>query len=323
MPGLRSSKTDKVERIKWLDEVRIADADDVGDDAASLGELHAGGLPVADGFVVMAEALRQVVDDAGVDPALAFVEHHTADGRIELARLRQQVRCSALDSCTGAQLVAAYRHLAARLGLLDPSVEIRASLIGPRSRCLERRTGDRGRLESHDRRGAGAVVIALRCAVPRRQGSRTHPRRAACRCDRAAGGAGAPLGDRLLGRPHAPLRRCRVRRRGVRRGSGRLDRSAVGLVSSSIARRTRWSRPDWWRRTAEVVVRDGSATEVALPPERRHTRALTDEQASEVGRTAVLVERCLGGPQIVDWGLRPDGELVVRGARPLAMASGY
>jgi phosphoenolpyruvate synthase/pyruvate phosphate dikinase len=156
-----------MEQIKWLHEVRTADADDVGDDAASLGELLASGLRVADGFVVVADALRQVV---GSDPA----------------------------ACTSAQLVGAYRQ---------------------------------------------------------------------------------------------------------------VDRSTNEVVQTRLA-----------AKDAEVVVRGGVATAIALSAERRHTHVLTDEQAAQIARVALAVEDCLGGPQVVDWALGTDGEVLVRAARPLTMA---
>ena len=88
-----------------------------------------------------------------------------------------------------------------------------------------------------------------------------------------------------------------------------VDRSTNEVVQTRLA-----------AKDTEVVVRGGVATAIALSAERRHTRVITDEQAAQIARVALAVEGCLGRPQVVDWALGTDGEVLVRAARPLTMA---
>jgi phosphoenolpyruvate synthase/pyruvate phosphate dikinase len=308
-----------MEHIKWLDEVRIADADDVGDDAAVLGELLAGGLRVADGFVVVADALRQVVRDGGVDLALVLAERHAADRPAELDGLRERVRRSAPAACTSAQLVAAYRHLGARLGLLDPAVEVRSSPVG------EHAGASRGVTETAV--GSEAMIAAVQEVWSSLFDAQAISDRAALRI------AGPPCAGVLVqevvpvlrsGTAFSvdPLHRCEgvVFIAGAFGGgpdvwtgppsdSYLVDRSTNEVVQTRLA-----------AKDAEVVVRDGVATAVALSADRRHARVLSDEQAAQIGTVALAVESCLGRPQVVDWGLGTNGEVLVRAVRPLTMA---
>jgi phosphoenolpyruvate synthase/pyruvate phosphate dikinase len=308
-----------MEQIKWLDEVRIADAGGVGDDAARLGELLASGLRVADGFVVTTDALGQVVRAAGVDVALALVGQGTSDRRSELERLRRRVRCSDPAACPTAQLVAAYRHLGARLGLLDPTVEIRPSLVGLRAGACkvvpETAVGPEAMIDGVKEvwsslfdaqfmaERAAARIAGVPCAgvlvqelVPTFRSGTAFSVDPMHRCEDVVFVAAAfgPGSDVWTGPPA---------------DSYLVDRSTNEVVQIQLA-----------TKDAEVVVRDGVASAIALPAERRHARVLTDDQAALVGRTALAVERCLGGPYVVDWSLGVDGQVLVRGARPLAMA---
>jgi phosphoenolpyruvate synthase/pyruvate phosphate dikinase len=88
-----------------------------------------------------------------------------------------------------------------------------------------------------------------------------------------------------------------------------VDRSTSEVVQARLV-----------AKDAEVIVRDGAATAIALSAQRRHTRVLTDDEAAQIGRMALAVEGCLGRPSVVDWELGTDGRLLVRAARPLTVA---
>src|SRR5689334_14916803 len=103
-----------MELIKWLDELRIHEASGLGAEAAVLGELTAGGILVADGFVLSPQVLRRMLINAGVDPSRLRED----DGG-EMAWLRARLLDDRIDPAAEAQLIAAYRHLGARAGLLD------------------------------------------------------------------------------------------------------------------------------------------------------------------------------------------------------------
>src|SRR3954471_11636678 len=99
-----------MEPVMWLDELRIHDAISVGDAAASLGELTAAGITVADGFVLSPQVLRVMLIGAGIDPA-----RPCPDEIGDTACLQARLLDARIEPCAAvAQLVAAYRHLGAR-----------------------------------------------------------------------------------------------------------------------------------------------------------------------------------------------------------------
>ena len=302
-----------MELIKWLDELRIHDAASVGDGAAALGELTAAGIMVADGFVLSPYVLRHMLIAAGVDPS-----RPCPDEVGDAARLQARLLDAPIHPCAVAQLIAAYRHLGARTGLLDPAVLLRLSVLG-------RQGGpDRGRCSKAV--GATAMIDAVRSAWS----SLFEPRFLADRV--ALEIAGVPSAAVVLQQVVPVLRSGTAFTRDpvhphhdlvfveAAFGSGpdvwtgppsdeyRLDRSSQEVVHMHIA-----------AKETEVVLAGGRAAVVALPPDHRHMRALTDHEAASVGRTVLQVEDILGGPQIVEWGLTPTGEVVVRAARPVEL----
>jgi pyruvate,water dikinase len=293
-----------------LDELRIHDAASVGDDAATLGELVAGGVQVADGFVLSAAVLRRMLINVGVDPGQL-----REDDVREAAWLQARLLDGPIDPCAVAQLIAAYRHLGARTGLLDPAVALRASVLGERAGI------DRGWRPTAV--GAPAMIDGVRAVWSSLFDASFLADRLALRI------AGAPSAAVLIQQAVPMARSGSAFTRDpfhptddlvfveAAFGSGpdvwtgppsdeyRLDRSTHEVVQTRIS-----------VKEAEVVLAGGQAAPVATPP-GRHPRVLTDDEAASVTRTVLAVEDVLGGPQIVQWGVTPAGEVLVRTARPL------
>ncbi len=68
----------------------------------------------------------------------------------------------------------------------------------------------------------------------------------------------------------------------------------------------------------EVVATQDGGTEVRdVPPERRDTRVLSDDEARQVADAARRLSAALGAPQDVEWCFTDDGELLVLQTRPI------
>ena len=120
--------------LRPLDELRASDADVAGGKGANLGELRAAGLPVPDGFVVLADAFRTALAEAGALDELAELHRAALMAARDGKDAELQARCrelQALVSRTGvpAELDRALTAAYARLGRYVP-VAVRSSAIG-------------------------------------------------------------------------------------------------------------------------------------------------------------------------------------------------
>jgi len=303
-----------MELIKWLDELRVHDAADAGDEAATLGELTASGIAVPDGFVLSAQVLRRMLIDAGVNP-YPLSTAIAADAS-DAAWLQARLLDAPIDPCAVAQLIAAYRHLGARTGLLDPAVVLCASELGQRV--------DAGRGPCLMAVGSTAMIEAVRSVWSSLFDARFLADRVALRI------AGAPSAAVLIQQMVPVLRSGTAFTRDPVHAGHRLITIEAAFGSGADV----WTRPpsDEYRvdrstgevvdthiaaKEAEFALTGGRAAAVAFPGDRRHQRVLTDSEAASVARTSLEVERVLGGPQLVDWGLTPTGDVLIRAARPL------
>jgi phosphoenolpyruvate synthase/pyruvate phosphate dikinase len=303
-----------MELIMWLDELRIHDAMSVGDAAASLGELTTAGITVADGFVLSPQVLRFMLIGAGVDPS-----RPCPDEIGDTAWLRARLLDARIEPCAVAQLVAAYRHLGARTGLVDPAVVLRPSVLGKQAGA---------------ERGGRAIAVGSTAMTESVRGVWSSLFDPGFLADRAALRIAAvpsaavliqhvvPVlrsGAAFTSDPLCPSRDVVMIEAAFGNGPDvwtgppwdeyRVDRSTLEVVQTQIA-----------AKEMEEVFAGGRATAVPLPAGHRHTRVLTDHEATSVARTALDVEDVLGGPQVVDFALTPAGDVLVRGARPLELA---
>ncbi len=298
-----------MEFITWLDELRRHDAPSVGEDAATLGELTAGGLVVADGYVLAASVLRRMLIGAGVDPSRL-----NADDGHDPAMLRRTLLDDPIDSCALAQLVAAYRHLEARTGLLAPAVVLRPSVLGLHAGA------DRGLCAPAE--GVPSMITAVRAVWSSLFDAQSLADRRALRI------AGAPSAAVLV-QQHVPVLRSGT---AFTRDPAQTARDVVFVAAAFGGGPDVWTGPpaDTYRvdrSTHEIVQMRITAKEAqsvpasgTAPADGCHLRVLTDDEAASVTRTVLAVEDLLGGPQIVDFGLTPTGDVVVRAARSLGLA---
>jgi pyruvate, water dikinase len=113
--------------IGWFEQLRHGDTELAGGKGANLGELTAAGLPVPPGFVLLAPAYLEAMEDAGLR---ATLEQRVAEIDIDdpdaLARvsaaLESQVRTAAMPDRVREELCRAYRSLGD-----DVAVAVRSS----------------------------------------------------------------------------------------------------------------------------------------------------------------------------------------------------
>ena len=102
--------------VEWLEDVRSADIDRAGGKAASLGELHAAGLPVPPGFVVTADTYRKFIENAEIDGALfeaVAVDHEDSTGLREAhERAHRLIMDTPLPDAVEAEILDAYYAMA-------------------------------------------------------------------------------------------------------------------------------------------------------------------------------------------------------------------
>ncbi|MCC7355104.1 MAG: hypothetical protein IT330_15270 [Anaerolineae bacterium] len=123
--------------IRWFHEVRSADAGQVGDKAASLGEMMAAGLPVPLGFCLTAQAYRTFFTVAKRDETIwAILEQIRPDDRADIeaktASIRRLIAKMTMPRTIATQVLDSYRHLARTLGapnIPEMPVAVRFSAI--------------------------------------------------------------------------------------------------------------------------------------------------------------------------------------------------
>jgi phosphoenolpyruvate synthase/pyruvate phosphate dikinase len=246
--------------------------------------------------------------NAGVDPSRLRED----DGK-EMAWLRARLLDDGIDPAAEAQLIAAYRHLGARAGLLDPAVVLRPSVLG------EQAGAARGRCPTAV--GVPAMMEAVRSVWSSVYDAQYLADRQALRI------AGAPSAAVVV-QQVLPLTRSGT---AFTRDPWHPADDVVFLEAAFGSGPDVWTGPpsDEYRvdrSTHEVVQTRITAKELVAAGgpvpggSHHHPRVLTDDEAAVVTRTALDVEDRLGGPQIVDFGVLPTGEVLVRVVRPLDLA---
>lgn len=122
--------TGRSDFVRDIADLRLADAGRAGGKGANLGELHAAGLPVPPGFVVLCDAYRR--STRGVAEELAALHREalmyvTDAARLEelCRRMRHLVETARVDEGIRPEIVAAYRALGD-----DAVVAVRSSAAG-------------------------------------------------------------------------------------------------------------------------------------------------------------------------------------------------
>ena len=101
--------------VLWLDDIGSDDLETVGGKAASLGELHAAGLPVPPAFVVTAETYRAFIEESGIAEELFSTVDVDVEDSAALAAAAEQaqqlVRETPLPETVRTEILDAYDSL--------------------------------------------------------------------------------------------------------------------------------------------------------------------------------------------------------------------
>ncbi|WP_034510734.1 phosphoenolpyruvate synthase [Blastococcus sp. URHD0036] len=322
----------RTDLVATLRDVGLADTDRAGGKGANLGELLRAGLPVPDGFVVLAPAMRAALESAGVladvqrlhDEALVAARHtrevgHTSPLGDRLAlcsrRLRSLVRSAGIPPVVADALRTSY----AMMGT-DVAVAVRSSAVGEDSAD----TSFAGMNESLTNVTGPAAVVD---AVVTCWASLFSPRSLSYRDEQG-----------LHDLPQLAVvvqRMVSTCRSGVAFTadpvSGRRDRVVVEaawgqgevVVGGQVEPDTYLLDPTGPRlltthrgvQRTQVVRGDGGG-DVAVPVETGDRDVLAPAEAEEIARLALEVQQLHGRPQDVEWAIDDERVWLVQ-ARPI------
>jgi pyruvate,water dikinase len=321
--------------IAWFRELSVADVGLVGGKGANLGELTRAGFPVPDGFVVTSRAYRETLERGGIAGWVASrAGDADPDDEAMLAGvagdLRARIRALPVPDEIREEVLAGYHALGNGSG---------PALVAVRSSATAEDTAGTSFAGMNqtftDVRGDDAVLDAVRDCWASLYGERV----LAYRADRRAAGAD----DGSAGEPALAVvvqRMVNSDRSGVmfsvNPATGDADRvvieAAFGLgevvVSGQVEPDTYVLSKDGAGGPAPVSTRigrqsheivrgpDGRDVRVELSPAEGARRVLTDDEAADLARLAVRVERHYGTPQDMEWAVEAGRTYLVQ-SRPI------
>ena len=305
-----------------LSDVRAADLPTVGGKAANLGEMVAAGLPVPPAFCVTTAAFEAFLDgdddeiDALFDRLDALAADDVAGARELGAALRNRLATRSVPAEIAGAVVAAWETMG------DAPVAVRssataedlpeASFAGQHDTYLNVVGAD----ELVDRTRAcwislyadRAILYRMQLGIAHRQVALSVIVQQMVLPDRS--------GILFTADPLTGNRTITT----IDAGFGLGEALVAGLVSADLYRvDTRTSAVDATIGDKELVIEPiegGGTRRVALSPERRAARVLTDEQAVALAALGARIAELRGGPQDIEWCI-DDGAIFITQARPI------
>ena len=330
------------EYIRWFDTVGRDDVDLVGGKCASLGELIQNlvprGIAVPGGFAVTAAAYRHFIAEAGLEDAIAGILRRWAEDEIPLreagSSIRTAIICAPWPEALATSIRTAYRKLSAEHHQTVTDVAVRSSataedlpdasfagqqdtylnvlgadaVLDATRRCFASLFTDRA-ITYREAQGFAHLDVALSVAIQKM-----------VRSDLACAGTLFTL-DTETGFPDVVV----------------IDAS-WGLGESVVAGQV---TPDEYRvykplidtpgvvpligkrlgtkETKHVYAgqQSGRNEKVRTSPEDRERFTLTDEQAVQLARWAVIIEAHYGCPMDIEWAQDGNtGQFFITQARP-------
>lgn len=306
--------------------------DSVGGKSANLGEMASLGLPVPAGFAITTAACEAFLASAdimdqvnrrrmGLDPGDAAAMTRASED------IQRAFFAAPLPPDLERAITAAYQALCAERGVPDLPVALRSSAIG----------------EDGELSFAGQYLSVLGVTAERLiptykmvLASLFTPRAMAYRLLKGIPFEGVSMGVACLelipsraagvmytASPTDPLDRRVLVNAVFGLGTYAVD----GVVAPDTYRLSRPAGPDGDPAvdTWEVAVQDrmlavtpaGRTREEPLDAEQGGRPCLTPDQARELARMGLVLERHFGVPQDVEWALHPDGRLILLQTRPL------
>jgi pyruvate,water dikinase len=307
--------------VRWLAELSVTDTSIAGGKGANLGELAQAGLPVPEGFVITAQAYLDAMATSGLREHLvtsaagAPIDDPAALDELA-ATLRKEIAQVELPATITEPVLAAYR------GLGGGPVAVRSSATAEDTAGTsfagmnETFTNVRGEAELlHRLRDCwaslyGARVMAYRAS----QGVTAEPAIAVvvqCMVNSERSGVMFSADPTTGDRGHVVVEGAFGLGEVVVGGQVTpdtyvLDKRGPRLLEMRIGYKT------------HQVVRgpDGADRRVELTPDEATRRVLTDDEAVELARLALRVERHYGTPQDMEWAIE-DGRVSLVQSRPI------
>ena len=118
-----------------LTELRGDDRESFGGKSATLGELIAAGIPVAQGFALSTTAFRTFVGEAGLDGRIAFELSRVSPGDVDSVvaashAISEAMRFAPVPDAVREEIGRRYEALAGETGIPEPPVAVRSSALG-------------------------------------------------------------------------------------------------------------------------------------------------------------------------------------------------
>jgi len=308
--------------VRWLEDVRADDIDNVGGKGASLGELTDAGLPVPPGFVVTAGTYRSFIEDANVDDELfdavevdpedssALAEAEAAAKDIILnTELPEHIRediLSSYDALDDGHASVAVRSSATAEDLPDASFAgqqetflniTRDGLIDRVKRCWASLFTQRAiyyrEEQGFDHRKVDIAVVVQKMVDAEKSGVMftSHPSTGA---HEAIIEAAWGLGEAVVSGSVSP-------------DNYHVDRDTNTVEEVSVADKKVMCVRD--EETGETVERE-------VPDEKREQRVLSDEEILALVKIGERVEDHYGEPQDVEWAMA-GGDVYMLQSRPI------
>ena len=319
--------------VVWLEEVNKDDVPYVGGKAANLGELLRAGIRVPPGFVVTAEAYKKFMKETGLfDKVLSMIKSIDVNNTEQLEEVSQRIKQLILDTPMPKDLEELirryYRELAKRVGVENPLVAVRssataedlpeASFAGQQDTYLNVRGEDevvkkvkacwaslfnaraifyREQMKiPHDK--AYMAVVVQKMVMSRSAGVMftVHPVTGDDKVVVIESAWG--LGEAVVGGKVTPDEFI-------------VDKRTLKVVEKRIAEKS------------IAIIYDpekGTNVEIKLPPEKAKAPSLSDEEAVELAKQAIRVEKHYGMYMDIEWAIDqemkfPENVFIVQ-ARP-------
>jgi pyruvate,water dikinase len=327
--------------VAWFQELSVRDVGVAGGKGANLGELTRAGFPVPPGFVVTSAAYLRALAEANLAAELAGrMATVDPDDPVALAKvaadLRALVRAAPVPADVCRAVLGAYRRLAGGRG--------RWLRVAVRSSATEEDTAGTSFAGMNqtftDVHGDGELIERLRECWASLYGERVLAYRAGRGEERAEPGGAEPALAVVV------QRMVNSERSGVmfsadpaREDTSRVViEAAFGLgevvVGGQVVPDTYVLAKDGGadspalldtrigRQSHQIVLgRDGHDVRVELSEAEGSRRVLTDEQAVDLARLAVIAERHDGVPQDLEWAIEA-GQIYLVQSRPITAMGG-
>lgn len=317
--------------IRWFHEIGAAEVDLVGGKGANLGEVTRAGFPVPPGFCVTAPAYRELIEVTGLYPIIQNILDKTdlrdpAFVAASASQIRELITQQPIPVQMANEILDGYRDLGHEMNLADPAslpVAIRssataedlptASFAGQQDTYLNVR-GEQALLE-HVRR-CWASLWTDRAIRYRVEQGFDHQKVYVSVVVQAMVQSEVS-GILFTANPVTGNREELV----INASWGLGEAVVSGLVSPDTLTVNKKGGDILSRHTASkekliAYAADGGIIELDTPEEQRTAMALTDQQAAELTKLGLKIEKHYGVPQDIEWGLA-NGKWYLLQARPI------